>query len=225
MKSSHILAGGFKELASLPHYRLTVEIERIRDHLRVAYTRAAAARQEAINLLEAGFPGPSLVWSVRASEILIRDFVLAPHFMLEGLPWERSMKLGAKTLGDSNWKKAFIKAEEWFGPFDQPLTTDDRNAWDAWDRDFVRIRGAVVHGRPIRRDVSTDEARLAHGYAGRMATWYAQRFLTSEKHPIGIEFREALAEIAALKKAESPDPSLSAGPTADDQQDDHGEAE
>lgn len=164
-----------------------------------------------MNLLEAGFPGPSLVWSVRAAEILMRDLVLAPHFMLQKMSWERSMKQAAKVLGTSNWAKAFQKAEDWFGPFDEPLTTDERNAWKAWDQDFVRLRGDVVHGRSVH-DVTAEEARAAHGYSERMSTWYAQRFLTSANHPIGTEFRGLLEKIVELNKAEAANQSSSAGP-------------
>lgn len=160
-------------------------------HLRAAYARAARARLEALRMLDAGFPSASFVWAVRAAEILLRDFVLAPHFLGLGLDWDEAMRQGSNVPGNSKWGKAFAKAEEWYGPFDEPLTTDDRNAWKVWDR-IVRRRGNLIHGRPVE-DAGSDEAAEVIDFAERMATWYAQRFLTSARHPIGEAFRDALA--------------------------------
>ena len=141
-------------------------------------------------MLDAGFSSAAFLWAVRAAEILLRDFVLTPHFLEQGLDWQEAMRRGSKVLGDSNWPKAFAKAEEWYGPFDEPITEDDRNAWKVWDR-VVRRRGDIIHGRPVQ-DVGKDEATEAIAFAERMATWYAQRFLTSSRHPIGKSFRDAL---------------------------------
>lgn len=165
--------------------------QRVLDVLRVAYLRAAAARVEAAKLLEAGFAGPSLVWSVRAAEILVRDFHLLPHFLEAGHDWNRAVKEAAGLLGNSNWSAAFAAAEEWYGPFDVPLTDDEQDAWQVWKRTVVRRRGDVVHGRPVV-DVTSDEAAGVLAFTERMATWYSQRFLTSPKHPIGAIFRQAL---------------------------------
>jgi hypothetical protein len=148
------------------------------------------ARAEAIRLHELGFTNASLVWAVRAAEILLRDFVLTPHFLELGESWDRAMKSGAHVLGDGNWKQAFTKANEWYGPFDEPLTTDEENAWKAWDR-VVRRRGDIVHGRAVV-DVTQDEAKAALDFGERMASWYAQRFLTTERHPIGRQFKATL---------------------------------
>ena len=122
------------------------------------------------------------MWAVRASEILIRDFALAPYFIDAGEPWARAMKKAAKVLGDSNWSKAFAKIEEWYGPFDEPLTDDDRNAWDVWTGIVVRRRGELVHGKTLE-DATDAEARDVIAFANRMASWFSQRFLTSETHP------------------------------------------
>jgi hypothetical protein len=168
--------------------------------------RAAVAEADALN--HAGFHAPALVWAVRAAEILMRDFVLAPYFLTKGEPWKRAMRKGSEVLGDSSWKRAFAKAEEWFGPFDEPLTTDDLNAWHVWTKQVVRRRGDVIHGRAVA-DVSAEEAAQAVAFAERMTSWYAQRFLTSDTHPIGQMFR---ALLASLPRDDGPG-AMSARPT------------
>lgn len=102
----------------------------IEDHLRVSFLRAAAARAEARSFAQGSSPGAALVWAVRAAEILMRDFVLTPHFLEEGYDWSRAMRRASNVLGDSDWRKAFARAEEWYGPFDEPLMDNDDNAWD-----------------------------------------------------------------------------------------------
>ena len=126
----------------------------------------------------------------------MRDFVLAPHFIEQGQDWRAAMRSGRKILGDSNWKQAFAKAEEWYGPFDEPLTTEGNNAWRYWQGFIVRRRGDIVHGRPVT-DATPEEAEEACAFADRMASWFAQRFLVSESHPIGRQFRELLERVAA----------------------------
>ena len=101
------------------------------------------------------------------------------------------MRKGSKVLGDSRWEDAFAKAEEWYGPFDQPLTEDDRNAWNVWVSRCVRRRGDIVHGRSVP-EATADEAANTIAFTERMATWYLQRFLTSSRHPISQFFRDAL---------------------------------
>src|SRR5262245_11148139 len=105
--------------------------------------RAIVALEEARRLNVEGHPGPAFVWAVRAAEIFMRDFVLAPHFMLKGLPWRKAWQKGSQVLGTSNWAKAFAKADEWYGPFDEPLTTDSRNAWKVWTKEAVLARGRI----------------------------------------------------------------------------------
>lgn len=165
-------------------------------HIKAAVARAAQARLEARALLEAGFPGPSLVWAVRAAELLMRDFVLTPYFIEQGYDWSQAMRKGSRVLGDGSWRRAFAKVEEWYGPFDEPLLEDDSNAWAYWTGAIVRRRGDVVHGRPVP-EVTEQEAAEACAFADRMASWFAQRFLTSERHPMGRKFRELLADVAA----------------------------
>ena len=170
----------------------------IHEHLEAAFARAKRARVEARALLDAGFPGPSLVWSVRAAEILIRDFVLAPHFLSEGADWATAMRNGSNVLSSSSWKKAFAKAEEWYGPFDEPLTEDGSNAWRFWMGYIIRRRGDVIHGRPVP-EVTVEEAEEVLAFADRMATWFSQRFLTSTRHPIGQRFRELLKTLSSAE--------------------------
>src|SRR6185312_14255053 len=111
--------------------------------IKVALARAARARLEAQRLLDTGFPGPSLVWSVRAAETLMRDFVLTPYFIEQGFEWEQAMRKGSKVLADSSWTRAFAKVEEWYGPFDEPLMADGSNAWTYWSGAIVRRRGDI----------------------------------------------------------------------------------
>lgn len=139
----------------------------------------------------ARFYGPALVWAVRAAEILMRDFVLAPHFMQEGHSWTRSLRMGSKILGSNEWNRAFAKAEEWWGPFDEPLTTDDSNAWQVWVSRVVKLRGDIIHGRPVT-DATHEESLRVLGFVERMLTWYPQRFLVSPRHPMSQEFLAAL---------------------------------
>lgn len=144
-----------------------VDVELVRRLTVGARERAVEALDEARALRRDGHPDPAFVWAVRAAEIFIRDFVLTPHYLLEGLPWARASKRAAKVLGPSNWTKAFAKATEWYGPFDEPLTTDDRNAWEVWEKVAIRIRGDVIHGRTAQR-VSDEEAEQAIDFVDRM---------------------------------------------------------
>lgn len=168
----------------------------VEEHLKMARERARSALNVARDLLDVGFPGPALIWAVRAAEVLMRDFVLAPHFMQAGETWHQALKRGSRVLGDSSWTRAFAKADEWWGPFDEPLTEDGRNAWDAWATEVLRRRGDIVHGRPVS-DVTLDEAAQTIAFVDRMGSWYSQRFLVSPRHPINGEFR-AVVDAALL---------------------------
>jgi hypothetical protein len=159
--------------------------------MRAAWARAGATRAEARRLNELGHHAVAYVWAVRSAEILLRDFVLAPHFIELGDDWDKAMRRGSSELGSSNWKGAFSKAEEWYGPFDTPMTEGDENAWAVWTSRVVRRRGDLVHGSPVH-EPDREEARDAIAFSERMATWYAQRLTTSERHPAGKAFREVL---------------------------------
>ncbi len=125
----------------------------------------------------------------------MREFVLSPHYLEQGLPWDKAMRKGSKLLGHSAWTKAFAKVDEWYGPFDEPLTDDERNAWEVWETRIVRTRGEFVHGALVT-DATVEQATDAIEFAERMSSWYAQRFLTSTRHPIGVSFRAALDHVA-----------------------------
>ncbi|WP_152690540.1 hypothetical protein [Jiangella alkaliphila] len=176
----------------------------VQEHLLAAYSRAKRGRDEAQLLLEAGFPSPSLVWSVRSAEVLLRDFVLAPYFIDRGTDWATAMKKASRVLGNSDWKNAFTKAEEWYGPFDEPLTENGSNAWAYWQSVTVRRRGDIVHGKPFP-DATTEEAAQALAFAERMATWYAQRFVTSPRHPLGQQVRQLIDQVGTALRGESHD--------------------
>jgi hypothetical protein len=175
--------------------------------------RALAALDEARRLNAAGFHGPAYVWAVRAAEVFMRDFVLAPGFMLEGLPWRKAWAKGSKILGPSNWSRAFAKADEWYGPFDEPLTTDNRNAWKAWTTGAIIARGQVVHGHAIHPPTA-DEAAGAIAFVDRLISWWTQRLITSDRHPAGQEFREAFD--AAREALHGGDTDESWGPQTPD---------
>jgi hypothetical protein len=70
------------------------------------------------------------------------------------------------------------------------------HSWESWKDHVVRRRGGVVHGRPVP-DVNTAEALEVLDFVDRMATWYPQRFLTSQAHPIARTFRDLLRSMAA----------------------------
>lgn len=186
----------------------------VAEHLRAAASRAARSRAEAHALLNQGHPGPALIWAIRAAELFMRDFVLAPHYMEDGLDWAASMKRGSKVLdnaGQRGWRRAFAKAEEWWGPFDEPLTEAGDNAWEFWKDHVVRRRGDIVHGRPVP-DVTPEEAGEVLAFVDRLSTWYPQRFLTSASHPLARELRTLLSGM----REPSTDGSESDRPRAND---------
>lgn len=193
----------------------TVEVS-VEDHLRAAFSRAERARAEARTLLAAGFPAPALVWAVRSAEMLMRDFVLAPHFIEEGHSWQSAMRAGSRVLGDSNWARAFAKAEEWYGPFDEPMMEDGSNAWRYWQGLIVRRRGDVVHGRPVT-EVTHEEAEEVCAFADRMASWFAQRFVVSDAHPIGRRIRRLLESVAAERRSNESVPIIVVSGTRESQ--------
>lgn len=164
------------------------------DHLKNSWARAERARANAQVLLDAGYSAPALVWAVRAAEILMRDYVLAPYYIGQGDSFANAMRKGSNVLGTSAWDRAFQKVDEWWGPFegeDAALMEDDSSAWKFWSGSIVRRRGQVVHGNAVP-DVTTGEAAEVCAFGERMATWFQQRFVVSETHPLGIEFRRLL---------------------------------
>jgi hypothetical protein len=180
-------------------------------HLRSALTRSRAALLGAHGLWRSGFDGPALVWAVRSAEVLMRDYVLAPYFMMEGETWARSLKKGSRVLGSSNWAEAFAKAEEWWGPFDEAMTEDGRQAWTVWSEAVVGLRGDIVHGRAVP-DVTHKEAADAIVFVHRMIEWYMLRFLASPKHPSN---RALVAVLEDIRRTLGPGPGVAGGPWLD----------
>lgn len=149
----------------------------------------------------------------------MREFVLAPHFLLEGDDWVTAMtKAGAllENAGQRGWRKAFASAEEWWGPFDRPLTENDQDAWEYWKEHIVSDRGDIVHGRFTGPDeVSTEAARTVLEFSERMHTWYSQRLALSGTHPLSGTLRQALEAMrdAVAKPAPTrPDEDPSSAP-------------
>jgi hypothetical protein len=162
--------------------------------------RAIVALDEARRLNDVGFHSPAYLWTVRAAEILMRDFVLAPRYMLEGLPWKKARDKGSRVLGANSWARAFAKAGEWYGPFDDPLTTDNRNAWKVWTKDAVPLRHQIVHGELVHMPTS-DVVADAIAFVDRLISWWTQRLITSPRHPAGQEFREGLEQALQMTRS------------------------
>lgn len=149
--------------------------------------------------MAAGFPDAALVWAVRASEIFVREFVLAPHYVQAGDDWTRAVRKARRDM-DKGWTVAMGKAEEWYGPFDEPLTAGGQNAWAYWKGTVVRRRAEVVHGN-VAPDVTEEEALLVIGFARRLSSWWVQRFFVSDRHPLGQSLLALLCEAVAERDA------------------------
>jgi hypothetical protein len=120
--------------------------------------------------------------------------------MLNGPPWRKARDKGSGVLGSNRWAQAFAKADEWCGPFDKALTTDDRDAWTVWIKDAVPLRHQIVHGELVdmpQVQVVTD----AIAFVDRLISWWTQRLVTSDRHPAGQEFREGLEYVAQIVRS------------------------
>ena len=69
-----------------------IDVELVRRLTQAGLGRAKAALEEARVLDAQGYSGPAFVWATRAAEVLMRDFVLTPHYLLQGLPWEKAWR-------------------------------------------------------------------------------------------------------------------------------------
>jgi hypothetical protein len=96
------------------------------EFVRAAAARAMAARQEAHALHAAGFHSAAVVWAVRATEVLMRDFLLAPYYVERGLSFEQAIERGSRDLGSAKWNAAFRLVAKRYGPFDPALTKQAR---------------------------------------------------------------------------------------------------
>lgn len=170
------------------------------EFFKAALKRAEAERLMARRLHEMGLYSQSLVWSVRATEILVRDALVAPRFVGEGQTIPLAIRSASRILGTSNWERAFARIEEWYGPFDDALTEDAEDAWRVWSARIVKRRGDLVHGRLVP-PATEDESDRVLRFADRMATWFPQRLLVAGKHPLNHAFREAI-ELAVAEMKE-----------------------
>ena len=166
----------------------------VKAHLPVALARSTRSLNDARRMNELGLHSAALVWAVRSAENFMRYFVLAPHFMETGSTWAEAMELGRRELGSGRWARAFRSVERWYGPFDRPLTESGSGAWDTWIDGVVQDRHDLVHGNEVP-EPTAEQASAAIDFVARMMTWFPQRFLVGEKHPIGRAFRAALASI------------------------------
>lgn len=177
------------------------------EFFKAALARAEKEREVARHLHVLGLYSQSFVWSVRAAEILVRDALIAPHFVEEGLQVGQAIRAASRVLGTSNWDKAFAKIAEWYGPFDPALTEDQEDAWHVWTARVVKRRGDLVHGRLVP-SANEEESRRILAFADRMATWFPQRFLKGGKHPVNRAFRAAI-ELAVAEMRKLPPPGAS----------------
>lgn len=85
-----------------------------------AYQRAERARGEAHALHEAGFHSAAVVWAVRATEILMRDFLLAPYFYEQGASFGDALDRGSRVLGSNRCGEPLGKSRSGTGPLMHP---------------------------------------------------------------------------------------------------------
>jgi hypothetical protein len=125
----------------------------------------------------------------------MRDFLLAPYFYEQGESLSDALDRGSRVLGSNRWRRAFRRVEEWYGPFDAPLTETGEDAWKVWLDVCVERRHGLVHGNAVE-EATGEEAAEVLGYADRIATWYAQLLFVSGKHPMARELWQLLADAA-----------------------------
>jgi hypothetical protein len=178
-----------------------------------AHGLATDSLAEARRLNAAGFPTAAFVWAVRSAEMYLRDCVLFCHFFEETGDVDKALKKARGIFGDGKWAAALRFAEEEFGPFDEPLTTDGDNAWKVWQRWHVSARGHMVHGR---MEATPEQAEWAIDFADRFISWSSQRLATSERGPLRGALRTLFEQLReqyreAVSREESddiPQPSI-----------------
>ena len=148
-------------------------------------------------LLDLGFHGPSIVWSVRSVEVFFKSFLLLPHFVRKRGDFNKAKKEANKFFGASNWPESVALVNEVFGPLDPMTTVEGRDAMKVWIKDVVWLRGEVVHGRS---EGDGDSARWALGYAEQLVTQVKLRLITSGKHPLSDDFKRAFHDLQSAYK-------------------------
>jgi hypothetical protein len=135
-------------------------------------------------------------------EIFMKEFLVAPIFFDgSGLAaWFKALKKAGRKFGASTWKKAMVIVEREYGPIDPMLTEDGVDAYSAWETQFVRLRGAVVHGELVA--VPAEHAELAIAYGEQMIQQLKMRMIVSEKHPLAGAFLQILTVAQQAIQAE-----------------------
>jgi hypothetical protein len=108
------------------------DAQEIGGFLRAAQYRLHSSLTVARELLEAGFVGPSLVWSVRSVEIFLKYFVLTPIYYAQsggGSDWTKAVKKASTKFGSSSWAGAMKEVEKACGPLDPMLMEDGEDAY------------------------------------------------------------------------------------------------
>jgi hypothetical protein len=168
--------------------------------LTAANGRVAKALETSRQLLDAGFPSAAFVWAVRAVEMFVREFLMAPAYFDGGgyAEWMRAMKKARKAFGRNNWRKARAVVEKEWGPIAPLLTESGDDVWQDWVDSAVLARHDVVHGNG---EVTTEEVRAALEYAEALIPALRRQMLDTDKHPAGDLFLTQLK--AALKASPS----------------------
>lgn len=134
--------------------------------LGLASKRADGSLEQAKDLLDNGQPGPALVWAVRSVEIFLKEFVLVASFVGDrATDWDKAVRKASNLFERLSWRKALTEIDNRFGPLDEMVTEDGRNALHVWEKEIVPARHNIVHGR---EDASMDHAAWVIGYAARI---------------------------------------------------------
>jgi hypothetical protein len=171
--------------------------------IQAAIRRSRYSAAEARRLLEAGFPAPAYVWSVRSLEIFVKNVMLLPVFLeeIEGehdefdRVWVEAWKRIEDLFGNGRWDVALRKVQETYGPLDPMLTEDGKDVWSVWKSRIVPRRGNTVHGRVTEEgDPSVPEAEVAVQWSEQMVDQLTLRLVVTT-HPLHDLF------FAAIEKA------------------------
>jgi hypothetical protein len=142
---------------------------------------AKASLAEAERLRVEGFLGPAYVWAVRGVEMFVRNCLLLPAYYEELRDTVAATDRASKQLGAGEWDRALREVMRRYGPLDQALTDDDRNAWTHWRKVVGRDRGDIVHGRT---DATREQVEWVFAYADRFMSWWAQRLAVQDRGPL-----------------------------------------
>jgi len=164
------------------------------DDLAKASKRAESSLRLARQLLDGGYPSPSLVWSVRAVEIFLKEFVLPSAFIGQktNIRWERAVRKASKKFGTLKWDNAFKFMQDEFGPLDSLTTHDARDVLVVWNAEIVPRRHNIVHGK---EEASADEAAHVMNWAEEIIKKLKLRLIVSGKHTFSDVFGQMYRDL------------------------------